>query len=130
VPRPARSGRNTPIARSSASASTRRNTRRKVSICGARNRPVTGCRRARSAASTPWGASAAHSPIARTERDPASTAAAAIANTTATECRTPRRFRGSGTRPSTSSNRLHSAASTGSSSAVAAVPESTAKLAD
>ncbi len=47
---PARSAKNKPIAVSTASASTGRNTRRKVSTCGAVNRPVIGLYRALNAA--------------------------------------------------------------------------------
>ena len=53
-----------------------------------------------------------------------------IARIAARECRTPRRLRGSGTRLRHSSRRPQSAASTWKSSAVTAVRDSTARVAD
>lgn len=101
-----------------------------MSPCGAVNRPVRGLRRDPNASSTTCGASAAHSPIASTEFDPANTAAAAIAITAATECRIPRRFRGSGTRVNSSSSRPQSAGSTCRSQLVAAAEDNTANMPD
>ncbi len=83
-----------PIARSSASASTRASTRRTVASSGGLKAPVRS-RRTPSAASTWPGASLAHSPIAASDLAPVSTAATATASTVASACRRPRRWRGS-----------------------------------
>jgi len=53
---------------------------------------------------TSWPWSATHSPIVVNERAPASTAAAVMAKTTGSACRTPRGSRGSGTAPSVASS--------------------------
>jgi hypothetical protein len=91
-----RAASQTPMARSSASASMRASTRRTVASPGGRQRPVRGSRRTPSAASTWQGASLAHSPIAARELAPATTAATATASTAPSVCRRPRRCRGSG----------------------------------
>ena len=79
-----------PRTRSSTSALTRANARRKVdSSAGPRAAPST--------ASTSGPASAAHCPIAANDRDPAITAAIPTASSPASGCRRPRFFRGSGT---------------------------------
>ena len=79
-----------PRTRSSTSALTRANARRKVdSSAGPRAAPST--------ASTSGPASAAHCPIAANDRDPAITAAIPTASSPASACRRPRLFRGSGT---------------------------------
>ena len=76
-----------PRTRSSASALTSAKARRNVdSSAGPRAAP-----------STSGPASAAHCPIAPNDRDPAITAAIPTASSPASECRQPRRFRGSGT---------------------------------
>jgi len=69
--------RQAPITAARAWASSRPSVRRIVVSVGTAQRPVRGSRRAPSAARTGWGASAAHSAIAVSDRAPASTAAAA-----------------------------------------------------
>ena len=78
-------------------ASTASRTRRMVASPGGRNRPASGSKRMPSAASTPGGASATHSPIAASDCAPARTAATEASSTEASEWRTPRGSRGSGT---------------------------------
>ncbi len=79
-----------PRTRSSTSALTRANARRKVdSSAGPRAAPST--------ASTSGPASEAHCPIAANDRDPAITAAIPTASSPASAWRRPRLFRGSGT---------------------------------
>lgn len=85
------------ITSSRTSPSSRVATRRTVASLGATCRAWRGSNRAPRAASTGWGASAAHSPIAVNDCAPAATAAAASARIDPIECRTPRRSRGSGT---------------------------------
>jgi hypothetical protein len=86
-----------PTAASSASASTASSTRRMAASPGGSNRPVSGSRRIPSTAITCGGASAAHSLIAANDRAPATTAATDVRKRDASECRTPRGRRGSGT---------------------------------
>ena len=90
---PARTARvhsHAPRTRSSTSALTRANTRRKVDSSA-------GPTAAPSASSTSGPASAAHCPIAANDRDPAITAAIPTASSPASGYRRPRLFRGSGT---------------------------------
>jgi hypothetical protein len=84
-----------PTAWSSASGSMRASTRRTVASPGGLRVRVRGWRQTPSAASTPAGASAAHSPIAASDLAPASTAATATASTVTNASRRPRRQRGS-----------------------------------
>lgn len=86
-----------PTAASSRSASEASSTRRMVASSGGTNRRVSGSRRTPRAARTCGGASATHSPTAVSDVAPASTAATAAINKDVRLCRTPRRFRGSGT---------------------------------
>jgi hypothetical protein len=85
--------------------------------------PVSGSRRAPSAARTGPGASAAHSPIAASDLAPASTAATATASTVPSGCCRPRRWRGSVMVARSSSRLRHwaGASATGASSCCAAV---------
>jgi hypothetical protein len=73
-------------------------TRWMVASSGGTNRRVSGSQRTPRAARTCGGASATHSPTAVTDVAPASTAATAAINNDVRLCRTPRRFRGCGTR--------------------------------
>lgn len=86
-----------PTAFSNAAASSRSITRRIVDSSGGVNRLVNGSQRTPRTSNTAGGASATHSPIAASDCAPANTAATATSNNELNECRTPRRWRGSGT---------------------------------
>ena len=92
-----RSASQAPIAAARASASSRVRVRRIAVSLGTVHTqwPVTGSRRAPSAARTGWGASAAHSAIAAIARAPAKTAAAASIRMATSRCRRPARVLGS-----------------------------------
>jgi hypothetical protein len=84
-----------PMAAASASGSRRARVRRIVASAGTDQNPGAS-RRAPSAARTGWGASAAHSAIAASERAPVKTAAAVMARIATSEWRRPRGFAGRG----------------------------------
>ena len=83
--------------RSSASGSMPERMRCRLDREGGARRPVAGRRKARTAASWRWPSRAANSAMAVGPWTPASRAAVVIASTLASECRTPRAERNSGT---------------------------------